>query len=308
MAKLDIQGEVAKRTGTTDSKIRTDGGSLSSLPTRDIPLKQVVEKDNVRRDYEGIKELSANIREYGLQQPVVVYPDKEGYILIDGHRRYRAYQQLAQEAPEQFQTIPCIVSNDKDILIRQLVSNIQRSDLSQTEIYQALMTLKEQNRSESEIAVIMGKDEKTVKNLFAVVKKISDDDYLKEYISGKGTIQEITEVIAIKDSQKRNMLLEQRENGTLANRKALRDEAKRVKQEERKQRRQERKKAGEDGQEENPAGGIETESKTRKMTIRPDSEKFRIELVLKDKEAFDMVLARLKEIANQSSIACEYLG
>jgi ParB family chromosome partitioning protein len=310
MAKINIHNEVGQRTGTTDGKSLSDSGNLSSLPTRDIPLEQVVEQANVRREYEGIAELSANIKQYGLQQPVIVYPKPEGdgYILIDGHRRHRAYQQLAQEEPERFQGIPCIVSDDKDILIRQLVSNIQRSDLSQTEIYQALMTLKEQGSSTEQIAVIMGKDTKTVQNLFAAVKKITEDDFLKSYIADKGTIQEITEVLAIKDKGKRKALLEQRRNGTFATRKVLRAEAMQVKQEERRQRRQERGKESARQGEENPAGGILTNSSTRKMTINTNLEKLRIEVALTDRETFDIVVTRLKEIAGQADIACEYGG
>lgn len=57
----------------------------------------------------GIEELAANISLCGLQQPLLVRanPQAEGrYIIVSGHRRHRALQELAKEARENGRKFP----------------------------------------------------------------------------------------------------------------------------------------------------------------------------------------------------------
>ena len=59
----------------------------------------------------GIDELAANIELCGLQQPIRVrpVPDSGRYMIVSGHRRRAAVCALAQEAPEKWREVPCIV-------------------------------------------------------------------------------------------------------------------------------------------------------------------------------------------------------
>lgn len=59
----------------------------------------------------GIDELAVNIELCGLQQPIRVrpVPDSDRYMIVSGHRRRAAICALAQENPEKWNEIPCIV-------------------------------------------------------------------------------------------------------------------------------------------------------------------------------------------------------
>lgn len=64
----------------------------------------------------GIEDLAANISLCGLQQPIRVRenPGTDGrYIIVSGHRRHRALQELAKDAPEKWAEVPCIVERDE---------------------------------------------------------------------------------------------------------------------------------------------------------------------------------------------------
>ena len=55
-------------------------------------------------------ELAANIATVGLQQPLRVLKGENGfYVIVSGHRRAAALRILAEEAPEKWDRVPCIV-------------------------------------------------------------------------------------------------------------------------------------------------------------------------------------------------------
>lgn len=57
-----------------------------------------------------VEELAGNISVVGLQQPIRVRPSEGGrYIIVSGHRRRAALQQLVEAGEEQFRQVPCIV-------------------------------------------------------------------------------------------------------------------------------------------------------------------------------------------------------
>ena len=63
----------------------------------------------------GIEELAANIELCGLQQPIRVRPipgNSERYMIVSGHRRRKAIEVLAQDDPDRWEKIPCIVESD----------------------------------------------------------------------------------------------------------------------------------------------------------------------------------------------------
>lgn len=62
----------------------------------------------------GIEELADNISVAGLQQPIRVRAGQEPgrYTIVSGHRRLAAVKALAQEAPEKWTDVPCIIETD----------------------------------------------------------------------------------------------------------------------------------------------------------------------------------------------------
>ena len=75
-----------------------------------IPLQNIV--SDVRNFYsmDGVDELAANIELIGLQQPLRVLAGENGfYVIVSGHRRAAAIRLLAEDAPEKWARVPCIV-------------------------------------------------------------------------------------------------------------------------------------------------------------------------------------------------------
>jgi ParB family chromosome partitioning protein len=222
MAKLGMLRSTQSTSGTQDSK-------AISLTVKDIPVGDIQVHENVRKTYSGIDELAESIRQLGLLQPITVYTDGDDFVVKTGHRRFKAVQKLYAEEPERFHSIRCVVSNADNLAIVQLVENVQREDLTQIDLYNALCILREQGLSNREIANAMGKAETYVKYLFVGVKEITADTQLEDEIGYAGiTIQDIAETKGITDKGKRLALLEQRGKGKI-NRAEMRQKVKELK-------------------------------------------------------------------------------
>jgi ParB family chromosome partitioning protein len=135
-------------------------------PSRDIPFnKLVLSQSNVRRTKAGIsiEDLAGDIGRRGLLQSLNVRPildadsqDTGMFEVPAGGRRYRALEllvkqkRLAKTAP-----IPCIVSEaNAEISAEEdsLAENVHRVALHPLDQFRAFQTLREQRRSEEEIA------------------------------------------------------------------------------------------------------------------------------------------------------------
>src|SRR5216683_1562956 len=155
----------AGRSGETDMAKAVQKIKLS--PSRDIPFnKLVLAQSNVRRTKAGIsiEDLAEDIGRRSLLQSLNVRPisDAEGqetgmFEVPAGGRRYRALEllvkqkRLAKTAP-----VPCIVSNSTDITAEEdsLAENVHRVALHPLDQFRAFQTLREQGRSEEDIAAI----------------------------------------------------------------------------------------------------------------------------------------------------------
>ncbi|MBN3038746.1 MAG: ParB/RepB/Spo0J family partition protein [Candidatus Omnitrophica bacterium] len=156
------------------------GRGLSAL----MPDKPVSEKDKVVQiklsaikqgkyqprqaaNPQKMDELIASIREKGVIQPVLVRPQKDGYELIAGERRFRAAGKLG------FTEIPAIVKEVEDAEALQLaiIENIQREELNpleEAQAYQQLLT--EFSFTQEKIARMVGKDPSSVSNTLRLLK------------------------------------------------------------------------------------------------------------------------------------------
>jgi ParB family chromosome partitioning protein len=224
MAKFGkIADQVRERTGTQDSR-------TANIAIRDIPLGDIEIRENVRKEYTDIDGLKESIRQYGLLQPITVYLHGDTYIVKTGHRRFLAWRMLYQEEPDRFHSIRCIISNANNIAVIQLVENVQRVDLSQRELYEALSTLREQRLTLKQIAEMMGKSEGYIKSLFVGINEIDTNENLKAVIGDAGiTIRDIAETKGIPNEQKRLDLLNARKSGEI-NRAELRKKTKEYKE------------------------------------------------------------------------------
>ena len=142
----------------------SDVVSLSDMLVNDnknqvleIPLDSIkIDNEQPRKyfDDKELFELSESIAANGLLTPVSVRQGEDGYILNYGERRYKAHQLLKAK------TIKAIIDNnysEEDKLAKQLIENIQRSNLNAFEISAAIQDLLNKGKKKGEIAEILGK-------------------------------------------------------------------------------------------------------------------------------------------------------
>jgi len=107
-----------------------------------IKISEIVENNLQPRnhfDENSIKELSENIKEYGLIEPIIIRPFNKKYQVVCGERRLRACKLAG------FKEIDAIVKllTDKQAFEMSLIENIQRDNLSPIEEALAYQKLKE---------------------------------------------------------------------------------------------------------------------------------------------------------------------
>lgn len=118
-------------------------------------------------DETALAELAASIKRHGIVQPLVVTPDKKGYTLIAGERRWRAAQLAGLDS------VPALVRDRKELeqLEVALIENVQRVDLSPLEQAVSIERLHEQfSLSYDVIAERLGKATSTVHNSVRLLK------------------------------------------------------------------------------------------------------------------------------------------
>ena len=113
-----------------------------------IPIDRILpnpEQPRIEFDPEELMQLANSIRENGVIQPIIIEQTGDSYILHDGERRLRAAK-LAGLADIPASVIPPLNgSGPQDRLIRAIVANIQRSDLSPIEEARAYARLRDEH-------------------------------------------------------------------------------------------------------------------------------------------------------------------
>ena len=133
-----------RRNFTPSSEIKTSlmsEGVVESI--RYLPLAQLVPFSKQARkvfDTQEIQSLAETIKEYGIQQPLIVMPSENNpqqFEIVSGERRFRAARQAGLEK------VPCIIKNgDGKAEEIALIENTQRTDLTPIELglgYQQLI-------------------------------------------------------------------------------------------------------------------------------------------------------------------------
>jgi len=140
-----------------------------------VPLDQIhPNPDQPRKEFEpeSMRELEQSIAEKGVVQPVTVRPDKKGYELIVGERRWRASTSIGLEY------IPAYildVDSDTEVLEYALIENVQRKDLNAMELAHAYNALVEQHGlSQEEVAQRVGKSRSAITNFIRLLNLPSE--------------------------------------------------------------------------------------------------------------------------------------
>ena len=129
-----------------------------------LPLSDIYSNPSQPRrtfDDDSIKELAESIRENGLLQPITVRRTPNGYSLIAGERRTRAYRRLSHEF------IPAIVEecSENQSAAFALIENLQRENLNYFEqAFGIARLMHEQALTQQQVSVKLGMAQSTVAN------------------------------------------------------------------------------------------------------------------------------------------------
>jgi ParB family chromosome partitioning protein len=119
-------------------------------------------------DKEALEQLAGSINNYGILQPLVVTPAKDGkYAIVAGERRWRASQIAG------LKRVPVIVRTTKELeqLEIAIVENVQRVDLSPLEQAVSIERLHQQfNMTYEAVAKRLGKATSTVNNIVRLLQ------------------------------------------------------------------------------------------------------------------------------------------
>jgi len=165
----------SEKRASASEKVRAQFGGrdalfgLSSVPkVVELRLEMIqANPDQPRKTFDeaGLRELANSIERHGLIQPITVrrLSEGDGYMVIAGERRLRAFQLLGR------QTVPAIISTGNADEIA-LIENLQREDLKPLEEAEALDALRQRHGySQEELARIVSKAKSTISELLSLI-------------------------------------------------------------------------------------------------------------------------------------------
>ena len=170
-----------------------------------IPLAQIMPNPfQPRKTFsaEGLQELCASIREFGVIQPLIVRKTDSGYELIAGERRLRASGLAGRD------DVPCVLrdASDKEMAEIALIENLQREDLHYFEEAQGYEKLLLQfNLTQEVLAERVGKNQSTIANKLRLLKLPPE---MREYIfEAKLTERHARALLKVEDAERQWQLL-----------------------------------------------------------------------------------------------------
>lgn len=140
-------------------------------PVHEIELARIEPNPyQPRREFaeEDLKQLAASIAQSGLMQPILLRRHGEGYQIVSGERRFRAFRSLGRER------IPALVRDqvsDRDMRELALVENVQRVQLNPLEealAYEELVNAL--GLTHEQVAERVGKSRTAVTNTLRLLK------------------------------------------------------------------------------------------------------------------------------------------
>lgn len=152
------------------------GKGLEALLPKTAPALNELELERItaaadqprkKFDENGLKELSASIKEKGILQPLIVTPNGDGsFKLVAGERRLRAARLVG------LKKVPVIIrkSADQDRLETALIENIQREDLNPIEIARGLEHLQGFGLTQEALAERLSMDRASIGHYLRILK------------------------------------------------------------------------------------------------------------------------------------------
>jgi ParB family transcriptional regulator, chromosome partitioning protein len=154
-------GDVGEEISITDSGRKPRRASIENLrPNPRNPRRLFTDAE--------LDELANSIRERGIIQPIVVRAlQGDNFEIIAGERRWRA----AQRAGLHDVPVAVVEANDAQSLEYAIIENVQRADLNPIEEASGYLALMDDfNRTQDEVAQIVGKSRPHVANTIRLLK------------------------------------------------------------------------------------------------------------------------------------------
>jgi len=182
---------------------------------------------NPRREFdpESIQELASSFLTHGIIQPLIVYANQDGYILICGERRWRA------ACSAKLERVPAIVHSkpptDENSLAMALIENLQRKEVDPVSESSAIRSLVDDHEwGLSRVAEELGAGVGFVRQRYLLTKF---SNVLAAYTSGTLSLSEAVEIATVGNEDDRQWVLDRMQAGEFSNLKALFAAVKRVK-------------------------------------------------------------------------------
>jgi ParB family chromosome partitioning protein len=128
-----------------------------------------------RKDFSGLDDLIASVKEKGILQPLLVRKKGGHYEIIAGERRFRA----AKEAKKEKVPVVVLDADDEEAMEFALIENIQRKDLNPIEEAKGYQTLIDRfGLTQEKVSEKIGRDRSTVANslrLLSLCEQVQND-------------------------------------------------------------------------------------------------------------------------------------
>ena len=174
-----IGGGVVKPAAPAPVTVAAAAPVAPGLQLQELLLTSIVPNPRQpRRDFDDaqVKELADSIRSEGLMQPIVVRKVKDGYELIAGERRFRAFKLIGEKTI----TARILEASDSSSAVLALIENLQRADLNAIDEALGFASLmRDFSLTQEAVAERLGKPRASIANS---VRLLALDNELQGYV------------------------------------------------------------------------------------------------------------------------------
>ncbi len=174
-----IGGGVVKPAAPAPVTVAAAAPVAPGLQLQELLLTSIVPNPRQpRRDFDDaqVKELADSIRSEGLMQPIVVRKVKDGYELIAGERRFRAFKLIGEKTI----TARILEASDASSAVLALIENLQRADLNAIDEALGFASLmRDFSLTQEAVADRLGKPRASIANS---VRLLALDNELQGYV------------------------------------------------------------------------------------------------------------------------------
>ncbi len=174
-----IGGGVVKPAAPAPVTVAAAAPVAPGLQLQELLLTSIVPNPRQpRRDFDDaqVKELADSIRSEGLMQPIVVRKVKDGYELIAGERRFRAFKLIGEKTI----TARILEASDASSAVLALIENLQRTDLNAIDEALGFASLmRDFSLTQEAVAERLGKPRASIANS---VRLLALDNELQGYV------------------------------------------------------------------------------------------------------------------------------